>query len=147
MKDQPLPSTGHCTCFRVRKLNRLMSQRYDRRLAGAGLTLNQYSILRRLGDASRTVGDLARELGMDRTTLSRDLKPLLACAWLEQVSTTDARQRPVRVSRAGKRALAQAMPAWREAQDEMEDLLGASGIQALHRQLNLAISRLQPETA
>lgn len=147
MKNQAIPATGHCTCFRVRKLTRLMSQRYDRKLAGAGFTLNQYSILRRLGDASRTVGELARELGMDRTTLSRDLKPLLACEWLEQVATSDARRRPVRVSNAGKRALAKAMPAWREAQDEIEGLLGATGIQALHAQLDRAIGRLQQETA
>jgi DNA-binding MarR family transcriptional regulator len=147
MKSQATPATGHCTCFRVRKLTRLMSQRYDRKLAGAGFTLNQYSILRRLGDASRTVGDLARELGMDRSTLSRDLKPLLACEWLEQVSTSDARQRPVRVSNVGKRALAKAMPAWREAQDEIEELLGATGIQALHKLLDHAIGRLQQETA
>jgi DNA-binding MarR family transcriptional regulator len=146
MKNQVLPATGRCTCFRVRKLTRLMSQRYDRKLSGAGFTLNQYSILRRLGDASRTVGDLARELGMDRTTLSRDLKPLLACEWLEQVSTEDARQRPVRVSNAGKRALAKAAPAWREAQDEIEELLGATGIQALHVQLDRAIGHLQQET-
>jgi len=147
MEKQIVATTGRCTCFRVRKLTRLMSQRYDRKLAAAGFTLNQYSILRRLGDAPRTVGDLARELGMDRTTLSRDLKPLLACEWLEQVSTTDARQRPVRVSNAGKRALAKAMPAWREAQDEIEGLLGAAGIQALHLQLDRAIGRLQVEAA
>lgn len=138
-----LPAGSPCTCFRVRKLTRLMSQRYDRRLAAAGLNLNQYSILRRLGDRARTIGDLARELGMDRSTLSRDLKPLVACGWVEPVTGEDARQRPVRATAAGRRTLAKALARWREAQDEIETLLGAERTARLHAQLDFALSRLQ----
>ncbi len=132
-----------CTCFRVRKLTRLMSRRYDQRLAAAGLNLNQYSILHRLGDRARTVGDLSGELGMDRTTLSRDLKPLLANGWVEAVTGEDARQRPVRTTAAGRRALAKAKPLWREAQDQIDALLGERGTQQLHAQLDRALARLQ----
>ena len=134
-----------CTCFRMRKLTRLMSQRYDRRLSAAGLNLNQYSILRRIGDQARTVGDLARELGMDRTTLSRDLKPLLAAGWIEPVEGADARQRPVRATTAGRRAVAKAMPLWRAVQDEIETLLGGERTARLHAQLDFALTRLQED--
>ena len=138
------PLASPCTCFRVRKLTRLMSQRYDRRLAAAGLNLNQYSILRRLGDRARAIGDLARELGMDRSTLSRDLRPLLAAGWIEPAEGEDARQRPVRVTAAGRRALARAVPLWREAQDDIEALLGGERSTArLHAQLDFALARLQ----
>ena len=126
----------------MRKLTRLMSQRYDRRLAAAGFNLNQYSILRRIGRHTRTVGELARELGMDRTTLSRDLKPLLARGWVEQVAGDDGRQRPLRVAAAGIRALKQAVPLWRDAQDEIETLLGSQRTVRLHAQLDEAIQRL-----
>jgi DNA-binding MarR family transcriptional regulator len=126
----------------MRKLTRLMSQRYDRRLAAAGINLNQYSILRRIGHRTRTVGELARELGMDRTTLSRDLKPLVARGWLEQVAGGDARQRPLRVAAAGTRALKKAMPLWRDAQDEIEAMLGSQRTVRLHAQLDEAIRRL-----
>jgi DNA-binding MarR family transcriptional regulator len=126
----------------MRKLTRLMSQRDDRRLATAGINLNQYSILRRIGRQTRTVGELARELGMDRTTLSRDLKPLLAHGWVEQVAGDDARQRPLRVAAAGISALKQAMPLWRDAQDEIETLLGSQRTLRLHAQLDEAIQRL-----
>lgn len=132
-----------CTCFRVRKLTRLMSRRYDQRLAAAGLNLNQYSILRRLGDRARTIGDLSGELGMDRTTLSRDLKPLLGNAWVESVTSEDARQRPVRTTAAGRRALAKAKPLWRQAQDEIDALLGERGTRQLHAQLDRALARLE----
>jgi DNA-binding MarR family transcriptional regulator len=140
--DQPALQPSPCTCFRMRKLTRLMSQRYDRRLAAAGINLNQYSILRRIGHRTRTVGELARELGMDRTTLSRDLKPLVARGWLEQVAGGDARQRPLRVAAAGTRALKKAMPLWRDAQDEIEAMLGSQRTVRLHAQLDEAIRRL-----
>lgn len=138
-----METTSPCTCFRVRKLTRLMSRRYDQRLAAAGLNLNQYSILRRLGDRARAIGELAAELGMDRSTLSRDLKPLLANRWVQPVAGEDARQRPVRTTATGRRALARARPLWREAQDEIDALLGARGTQQLHAQLDRALARLE----
>ncbi len=139
-------TSSPCTCFRLRKLARLISQHYDRRMAAAGLNVNQYSILRRLGDHPRTIGELARELGMDRTTLSRDLKPLAASGWVESVEGVDARQRPVRTTAAGRRAIARAMPLWRQAQDELETLIGgAQSTARLHAQLDSALARLQED--
>lgn len=132
-----------CTCFRVRKLTRLMSQRYDQALAPAALNLNQYSILRRVGGEPRSIGEFARELGMDRSTLSRDLKPLLAAGWLASVAGEDARQRRVQVTAAGKRAIARAIPLWQAAQDAIERELGREALLALHAHLDLAIAQLQ----
>lgn len=132
-----------CTCFRMRKLTRLLSQRYDRCLAAAGLNVNQYSILRRLGGDARTIGDLARELGMDRTTLSRDLKPLVAAGWVAPVRGEDARQRPVRVTAAGRRAIGKAIPLWREAQRGVDALLGDGRTARLHAQLDFVLTRLE----
>lgn len=137
------PPRGACTCFRVRKLTRLMSQRYDQALAPAGLNLNQYSILRRASGTPRSIGELARELGMDRTTLTRDLKPLLAAGWVETAPGDDARQRRIRVTAAGRRTVARAMPLWQAAQDDIERGLGRAGLLALHEQLDLAIGQLQ----
>ena len=70
------PPVSHCTCFRLRKLSRLVTQRYDRALAPLGLNLNQYSILRRASREPRPIGDHARELG---TGLAQSL-PLRATA-------------------------------------------------------------------
>ncbi|WP_250444237.1 MarR family winged helix-turn-helix transcriptional regulator [Lysobacter enzymogenes] len=129
----------------MRKLSRLMSQRYDQALAPAGLNLNQYSILRRTGGRGRPLGEIAHELGMDRSTLSRDLKPLAAAGWIESAQGEDARQRLLRVTAAGRAAVERAMPLWRRAQDEIDQGLGADGIAALHAQLDRAIAQLQGE--
>ncbi|MEH6418743.1 MarR family winged helix-turn-helix transcriptional regulator [Pseudomonas sp. CGJS7] len=132
-----------CTCFRMRKLARLMSQRYDQALAPAGINLNQYSILRRTGGRGRPLGEVARELGMDRTTLSRDLKPLVAAGWIESVAGEDARQRRLRITAEGRAVIERAQPLWRVAQDQIDRGLGEDGIAALHAQLDRAIAQLQ----
>jgi DNA-binding MarR family transcriptional regulator len=146
MSDQT-PPVSHCTCFRLRKLSRLVTQRYDRALAPLGLNLNQYSILRRASREPRPIGDLARELGMDRTTLSRDIRPLAAAGWIELASgAVDARQRCIHVTAAGKALLEDAKPRWREAQDAIDALLGP-GIGALHDHLDHAMHKLEGRSA
>jgi len=145
MSDPTLPASL-CTCFRLRKLSRIVTQRYDRELAAAGLNLNQYSILRRAARTPQNVGALAREIGMDRTTLSRDLKPLIAAGWIELASSVeDARAKLVRIRPAGKRVLERAQPLWRKAQDEIDARLGATGVNALHAQLDRAMARMELE--
>ncbi|HVK50402.1 MAG TPA: helix-turn-helix domain-containing protein, partial [Pseudoxanthomonas sp.] len=78
-------SSSPCTCFHLRRATRRVSQIYDRELAAVDLSLNEYSILRRTSEAPRALGDLADALGMDRSTLSRNLKPLLDEGWLLEV--------------------------------------------------------------
>lgn len=139
---QAVPSL--CTCFRLRKLSRLVTQRYDRELAPSGLNVNQYSILRRATRQPRPVGELARELGMDRTTLTRDLKPLAAAGWIQLAAgPTDGRQRCIHVTSAGQAALDTAQPLWRKAQDAVEAVLGVAGVGALHDHLDHAMHQLE----
>jgi DNA-binding MarR family transcriptional regulator len=139
----PTASKSHCTCFRLRKLARLVSLRYDRELAAVGININQYSILRRASSAPRALGELARELGMDRTTLSRDLKPLAASGWVELASGEDARQRLVKVTATGKRLIERARPLWRKAQDAIDASLGGAQVEALHAQLDRAVLQFE----
>ena len=71
-------SISGCTCFKLRRLTRRVTAVYDRALAAAGIRVTQYSVLghvRRLKGAS--ISELADALDMDRTTLTRNLKPLL----------------------------------------------------------------------
>ena len=136
--DTPTPSP--CTCFQLRRAARLASQRYDRHLAAAGLSLNAYSILRRARQP-RPLGELADALGMDRTTLSRNLKPLVEAGLLDSHPGADPRQRQVHITAAGQQRLQQAYPLWQRAQDEMQALLGSSGVSSLNQELD-ALSHL-----
>lgn len=139
MNANPAPV---CTCFRLRRLARRVTRRYDQALAPSGLNANQYALLRRADGTPRPIGVLAQTLGMDRSTLSRDLKPLQAAGYVKLVAGEDARQRCVRVSAAGRLAVERARPLWRQAQDAMADALGERGLASLHRQLDRAFDAL-----
>ena len=123
-----------CTCFQLRRAARRVSQVYDRHLAAADLSLNAYSILRR-SSQPRPLGELAEALGMDRTTLTRNLKPLLDVGLLSAVPGEDSRQRQVQISAAGKRRLQKAFPLWQHAQEEVETLFGSARTTTLNQQL------------
>ncbi|KAF1721030.1 MarR family winged helix-turn-helix transcriptional regulator [Pseudoxanthomonas wuyuanensis] len=136
--------TSPCTCFHLRRASRLATQVYDHELAAVNLSLNQYSILRRAERQPRRLGELADELGMDRTTLTRNLKPLLSAALLQQTRGEDARQRLIGVTEQGRSRLLAARPYWQKAQRRIEDAFGQENIAQLHTALMALGDRLQP---
>ncbi|MGE8212835.1 MarR family winged helix-turn-helix transcriptional regulator [Stenotrophomonas sp.] len=138
--DAPSP----CTCFQLRRATRRVSQLYDRHLAAAGLSLNAYSILRR-SSQPRPLGELADALGMDRTTLTRNLKPLLEAGLLSAAPGQDSRQRQLQITGAGKRRLHKAFPLWQQAQQEVEALFGSTRINNLNQQLEALNHVLEQE--
>ena len=66
-----------CTCFKLRKLTRAMSRLYDQHMATVGLKTTQYSVLTNAAREALPVAELAERLGTERTTLTRNLKPLI----------------------------------------------------------------------
>ena len=82
--DKNLQEVMGCTCLRVRRASRHITQIYDRALEAVGLTINQFGVLANLYgvDLVRSdglsIGALSERLGVDPTTLNRILKPL-AC--------------------------------------------------------------------
>lgn len=135
-----------CTCFHLRRATRRVTQIYDRELAAVALSLNQYTILRRSRQGPRALGELAEELGMDRTTLTRNLKPLLEAGLLDEARGEDARQRLIALSDAGRARLAAAVPHWRRAQHLIDTSFGAEAVARLHLELDTLTERLRPHT-
>ncbi|MBF2006109.1 MAG: MarR family transcriptional regulator [Chlorogloeopsis fritschii C42_A2020_084] len=81
-----------CTCDRLRKLTRRVTQIYDWHLQPSGLRITQFSLLATLGAAkSVSVTELAEALGMDRTTLIRNLRPLERSGYLTVDAGSDRR--------------------------------------------------------
>lgn len=115
----------NCTCFGLRKAARAVTQMYDQALKPTGLRATQISLLMAAKLAGpRGVAELAELMVMDRTTLTRNLKPLLDQGLLEHVPSPDRRRRPIAITSAGQRVLTQALPHWREAQARMAEGLG-----------------------
>lgn len=115
----------NCTNFALRKATRAATQFYDEALAPTGLRITQFPVLAlAAGRGPITVARLAEDLVMDRTTLSRNLKPLVRAGWLQVTPGEDQRERLVAATDAGRAVLAQAQPLWRKAQVHMRDALG-----------------------
>ena len=118
-----------------------MTALYDQELAPTGLRLTQYALLatlRREGkDAGVAVTDLAAAMDMDRTTLTRNLRPLLHQELVELgTDPADARVRRALVTAKGNAAFAAAVPRWRVAQDFVNQTLGEGNVLALHEWLD-----------
>ena len=124
-----------CTCARVRRLARRVTQVYDRALAPAGLRVTQFSLLSTLrANDAMPIGRLAIALDMDRTTLTRNLKPLLDAGYVSlDVTQADARTQVAALTRAGRRQLAIAGDAWLNAQREINAVLGGGPRGRRHR--------------
>ena len=136
MDKSDLSATTMCTSFNLRKAARTVTQFYDDALKDSGLKSTQFSLLAMtatLGGAP--ISRLADEMAMDRTTLTRNLKPLEEAGLIAVVAGDDRRVRNVAVTPEGQHALARALPLWRRAQTHMIDRLGDDQWGELLRQL------------
>jgi DNA-binding MarR family transcriptional regulator len=121
-----------CACANLRKAARAVTQLFDGVLAPSGLKATQFTLLvtsRLMGETP--VGELAGTMAMDRTTLSRNLKPLVREGLLEVRPGEDGRTRLVKVTPEGGRALAGAYPLWKRAQEAVVTALGSDRFEAL----------------
>lgn len=136
-----VPTFG-CTCARLRKLTRRLTRIYDAHLAAQAIKVTQYSLLANAARGERTLCEFATELEMDRSTLSRNLTPLVAQGWVSVSIGEDPRSRSISVTAAGRRKLKAALPLWRKAQCEVEAILGEAGVGELHRKIERALAAL-----
>jgi DNA-binding MarR family transcriptional regulator len=129
-----MQTTTPCTCFAIRRLSRQVTQLYDRHLAPLGLKTTQYSLMSWVrGLPGVTLGALAARMGMDRSTLTRNLRPLIDAGWVRVQAGEDARSLAAELTDAGRARLAEARGRWRQAQSELESTLGREHALALHR--------------
>lgn len=125
---------GACLASRARMLSRWISALYEKALDGSGITVAQLGLLVAVGMLGNTSPQkLGSVLSLERSTVSRNLAPLIANGWLEAKTGDAGRVRGVRLTRAGERVLARVLPSWRRAQAEVARELGQAGVAALHR--------------
>jgi DNA-binding MarR family transcriptional regulator len=137
------PAPG-CTCFKLRRLTRRVTALYDDEIGRAGMKTTQYSLLNNLMRGPLTLSALANRLAMDRTTLTRNLKPLLEQRWIEEARGADARSKQLAITPAGRAAVERARPHWRAAQRTIERTLDPDLVARLHALLDEAARRVAP---
>lgn len=125
-----------CSCAMLRRAARRVTQRYDGALEPAGLRLTQYSILANLdAHGAMSISALAERLGMDRTTLSRTLRPLKEDGLVRLQGGADRRAREVSLTAGGVERLAAARPLWQEAERAFRQSLGPADSATLRQLL------------
>jgi DNA-binding MarR family transcriptional regulator len=137
------PTISLCTCGRLRMAARRVSRIYDRHLAPTGLGIAQLGVLAAVRDndgASLTA--IAAVLEMERTTLTRNLRPLERQGLLRIDSGADQRARSLRVTTSGIEALERAKPLWVQAQKAIQDALGEADLAHLHGLLESTLRKV-----
>ena len=129
--------TTICYCVAVWTAARKTTALYDSLLEPAGVTLAQFSLLRkirRMGTVSLTRLGLLTEL--DRSTIGRNVKALEKLRLVRLGPAEDQREAAVRLTPAGQRALLVGAPLWTEAQRRVEAALGVTGAAQLQTLAN-----------
>lgn len=132
-----------CTHLKLRQLMRRITQYYDAELAQAGLKTTQYSLLShvfKLGPIRP--GDLAQAMKMDASTLTRNLKPLVAAGWVQLAAGVDGRSRLITITEAGREKRREAQRHWKLAQTGLNRLLGMPRMLALHTLIDESLALL-----
>ena len=128
MHHDPLRLDGlTCACTALRKVSRAVTRWYDDVLAGTGMTLGQFTLLRNIArNEPVPLMQLADMLVMDRTSLYRALKPLERDGWVLVVDGK-GRSKTARLTDEGRKAMLGETDAWERVQ---ERLLGRIGREA-----------------
>ena len=121
-----------CVCFNTRKAARAITQLYAERMRAFELTVPQFSLLIAValhGDAG--LAELAKGLATDRTTLTRNVKPLIKSGLIRQVPGANNRIRAHELTPQGAKTLREALPVWQEIQRDIMARIGADRFEVL----------------
>lgn len=115
-----------CAVTNLRKTTRVITQIYNEALQPVELLSTQFILL---GSTALygpvSISELADNMVMDRTTLTRDLKPLQSRDLVEiRVGGNDQRTRLVSLSPKGQQLLLEAVPLHQKVQERVEASLG-----------------------
>lgn len=134
-----------CACFNLRRASRAVTRLFDEILLRGGLRSTQFVAL----VAIRAGGEpalprLARDLGLDRSTLTRNLNPLVKAGLVEVGTHPPSQSATARLTAEGEAALERCVPLWQEAQARFEGKIGAEAWRSLLGGLD-AVSSSAPQ--
>lgn len=129
-------SQDACTCGKLREAARAVTLLYDNAFKSSGLLSTQLGVLHTIyNSASITISELAGELGMDRTTLTRNLSVLERDGLINMSSGKDHRTKIVTITSKGRTSIAKAIPLWNEVQRRVKQQMGENSWRELMQNL------------
>ena len=132
-------TAGACLATRVRQLSRIITRVYDDAMRPLGITASQYTLLAQLAARdSITAVEIGHELDIEKSTLSRNLKRLLALGHITMDPPAGRRGRGLHLTPKGQAILKDAFPIWQDAQTRAVSAMGAESRNVLDGLLSQA---------
>src|SRR5207247_7033606 len=120
-----------CACSALRRLSRAVTQHYERHFRGRGLRATQFSILATLAlTGPLSISELSDQLGLDRTTLSRNLRLIEDKGWIAPLGHDDQRVRKMTLTHKGIKKASAALVFWKRADRSVAPIWRRFGLQS-----------------
>ena len=131
-----LTGTGYCASFNFRRVSRAVTALFDKAIQDSGIRSTQFAILTAIAKTQPvSIGSIADLLVIDATTLTRSLNLLKQLGYVTISPRGAKRQRFLNLTVEGEKALARAVPLWRNIQQTFVDQIGEGRWRALRAEL------------
>jgi DNA-binding MarR family transcriptional regulator len=138
---------AECACGDLRKATRAVTRMYEDFLRDEGLNITQFSLLSVIRAGKElSVSTLGRDLGLDRTSITRALAPLERDGLIQSRPGADKRIRIVSVTNKGRKLVEDAAPKWRQAQQALMQTIGEDRWRAMRTLLQDTTRRVRQRT-
>jgi len=126
-----------CVNLNLKKANRKINLIYDRYLVKADITANQFSILSYIDFFTPiSINELAFHMLMERSTLSKNLDPLILKKLVKKEPGKDKRKKMILITKVGLTVLNESIRYWKLAQKEIYETFGKHEVRDLLRSLH-----------
>jgi DNA-binding MarR family transcriptional regulator len=143
-KQLDMATVENCVCFNLRWVTRAVTQFYDAEMRRHGTRPTQGSILASLqAKDSWSMAELSDWLGMDRTTLVRNLRPLQRDGFVNAVGGGRGNRVELTITAKGRKQIEKLTPAWKSAQSAAVKTLGEKRWSAILSDLETAALALE----
>jgi DNA-binding MarR family transcriptional regulator len=142
-----LTGTGYCASLNFRRTSRMVTRMYDIAMQESGVRSTQFALLVGIAKLQPvTMGALAHVLMLDRSTLTRSLRLLEKERLIEISKRAAMRQRFLKLTHSGEKALQRSLPLWRAAHARFVEAVGADYWLKLRNEVELiAKSKIMAE--
>lgn len=115
----------YCLNANLRKASRAILSMYMDEMRGSDLQGTQFTLLSTISGMGKVkITELAHFMGMDQTTVTRNVNVLKKGDYVAVIPGEDKRTRVVQLTTKGESAVHETYPMWLEAQTKLWDQLG-----------------------